>query len=401
MTREQDIERVLDRWLTEGPTQMPSRFLNDTLERIDLVPPRRLVGLRTTWPAIHPYLRFAAAAAVFVAVAGIGAVVLTRTGGIGGSSPRGSGFLPPSLQAEWRPVGTRDLPERSGPFAQSLDIIVASTQVTIFDYHVDVLNAAKVVGPDRIELRALNKGMYWHCQVGDVGTYTFRLSGGTHLTLTPVADACAERATILAGDWTRTDIGNPVPGRRVSAIFKPLGGGKSGHFAYTVPAGWSLGSEGDERETRLTMSKTGTAVGPTISVFSSVALADQPAACAGAGPVAGATSPSIAQWLTTFRDVVVTAPSEVTIGGMRGVFVDLSVRPGWTNQCKEGRSVFGNDATGDAVLAVAGERRARYYLLDAGEGRTLLVDVEAPGSSTWDADVAAMTSIVQSFEFTP
>ena len=27
MTRDQDIERVLDQWFAEGPTQMPSRFL--------------------------------------------------------------------------------------------------------------------------------------------------------------------------------------------------------------------------------------------------------------------------------------------------------------------------------------------------------------------------------------
>ena len=40
MTRDQDIERVLDQWFTEGPTQMPSRFLDDTLDRIDRAPRR-------------------------------------------------------------------------------------------------------------------------------------------------------------------------------------------------------------------------------------------------------------------------------------------------------------------------------------------------------------------------
>ena len=43
MTRDHDIERVLDRWLTEGPT-WPASFLDDTLDRIDRAPQRRLAG---------------------------------------------------------------------------------------------------------------------------------------------------------------------------------------------------------------------------------------------------------------------------------------------------------------------------------------------------------------------
>ena len=42
MTRDHDIERVLDQWFTEGPTQMPDRFLDGTLDRIDRAPQRRL-----------------------------------------------------------------------------------------------------------------------------------------------------------------------------------------------------------------------------------------------------------------------------------------------------------------------------------------------------------------------
>ena len=30
MTPDHDIERVLERWFTEGPTQMPDRLLEDT-----------------------------------------------------------------------------------------------------------------------------------------------------------------------------------------------------------------------------------------------------------------------------------------------------------------------------------------------------------------------------------
>ena len=42
MTRDQDIELALDQWFTEGPTQMPNRFLVDTLDRIDRLPAEAL-----------------------------------------------------------------------------------------------------------------------------------------------------------------------------------------------------------------------------------------------------------------------------------------------------------------------------------------------------------------------
>jgi hypothetical protein len=42
MTRDRDIERVLDRWFAEGPTQMPYQFLDVVVDRIDRVPQRCL-----------------------------------------------------------------------------------------------------------------------------------------------------------------------------------------------------------------------------------------------------------------------------------------------------------------------------------------------------------------------
>ena len=40
MTRDQDIERVLERWFTEGPTQMPDRLF-EYVDHIDRLPQRR------------------------------------------------------------------------------------------------------------------------------------------------------------------------------------------------------------------------------------------------------------------------------------------------------------------------------------------------------------------------
>ena len=113
--------------------------------------------------------------------------------------------------------------------------------MTIFEWHIDLYNSASAVGPDPIKLRALNIGYNQYgmkpCQVGAVGTYTFGLSSdGRTLTLTPVSDACAERAH-PAGDWTRTHIGDLAPGHHMAAYVAPFGDDAGGTFSYTVPRG--------------------------------------------------------------------------------------------------------------------------------------------------------------------
>jgi hypothetical protein len=400
MTPDHDIEHVLDRWFSEGPTQMPSRFLDDTLDRIDRAPQHRLARLRTRLPAMHPYLRFAAAAAVVVTVAGFGAAVLTRTGGIAGTSPQGSALLPASLQAEWHPVGTRDMPGRSGPYPQDLDIVIAPTRVTVFDYKGDVLNSAQLVGPDRIEVRALNKGMYWHCQVGDVGTYTFRLSAeDKQLSLIPVSDSCAERATILAGDWTRTELGDIAPGRHVSQVFRPFGGGTSGQLSFTVPTGWA---ESEGAPAGLSLWIPGASDGASIQLFSNVVpVSNSDPGCA-ASPADASIQHSpaaIAAWLADHPGLVVSTPAPVAIGGLSGVMVDLSVDPAMV-ACSGLFVDFNVDLNDAHVAALAGERRARYILLDRGDGQMLLITIDASDKATWDAALADAMQIVDSFEFT-
>lgn len=318
-------------------------------------------------------------------------------------------LVPAVLQAEWQPVGTRELPGRLGPHPDNLDIVIGQTTTTIFDYHVDVLNAASLVGPDRLDLRALNMGWYWHCQVGDPGTYTFSLSSGDQqLTLTPVSDTCVERATILTGDWTRTDIGDLVPGRHVS-----------GQFSYVVPSGWAYvggfawssiiprSNDSEQAEIRL---------------VANVIPESQDVACALIRPAVGSTPAAVATWLATLPGLVVTSPTAVKIGGLSGVMVDLSVVPGWTNACASGRSggfdaspgpredtsfvhtfsdpcCVGPGLASAPILVVAADVRVRYLLLDRGDGQPLVIVIEAPDNSDRDRTVADAMTIVQGLEF--
>ena len=416
MTRDQDIERVLERWFAEGPTQMPSRFLDDTLDRIDRAPQHHVARLRTR-PVMNPILRFAAAAVV-LAVAGFGAVALTQTGGVGSAPSAGSGSLPASLQAEWSPTGTpRQYAFQHGTtegFTYGLDIVISQSSITIFEPHLDVLASASVVGADRFELRALNTGAYSTCRVGDAGTYAFSLSpGGQTLTLTPVSDACAERATVLAGDWTRTDIGDLAPGRHVF----DLGGGDTGGTPlYAVPPGWAY-INGIGRFAIVPRSNTHEQA--DIRLWMDVVPESQDAACAMTQPGLERTPATVAAWLETLPGLVVTSPTAVKIGGLDGVMVDLSVMPGWTSPCAPERSAGPDRSLGpreeDAfvttftrpypypvphpALTVDPGRRVRYVLLDGGEAQVLVIDIEAPDRATWNAVLADAMSIVQSFEF--
>jgi hypothetical protein len=364
-----------------------------------------------------PNLRFATAAAVIVAVAaaGFGAAVLTRHGAVGGPTAAGSGPLPTRFQAIWRPVGPRPHPTPSGGvIALGLEIAIDETTITIPELHGAVANSWSLIEGDRLDVRILDIPVVarpvdggtvptkiWPCQVGDAGTYTFVLSADDRqLTLNPLDDACATRAAILAGEWVRTGIGDLAQGPNVAPLFRPFGGGTSGRFSFSVPAGWS---ETTEYETSLALAGDA-ANGTTIAVLSSVVPNPQGAPCAEPGVIPSTPTPrDLAQWLILSPDLRVATPVPVTIGGLAGVMVDVSVRDERTNHCDgSGFHTFGEavQAEGQNVaLTVAGEKWARYYLLDAGDGQTLLIDVEAPDWAKWKRALADTMPIIDTFEF--
>jgi hypothetical protein len=420
MTRDQDIdiEHVLDRWFTEGPTQMPDRFLDDTLDRINRAPQHRLARLQTRLLVMNRYVRLAATAAVIVVMAGFGTAVLTLTGGVGSAPSAGSGLLPTSGQAEWRPVGTRQHPTLSGGISQSdLDIVIEPTTITIFEWHGDVRNSASLVGADRLDLRMLNNPVVqwpvaggteprtvWHCHVGDAGTYTYRLSsGGRHLSFTPVSDACTERATILAGDWVLTDLGDLQPGRHEATDFRPFSYGTTGRLAYTVPDGWAGGAM---KNGLFGLRRPTGSDSAGITLISNAYASDQVAPCNvnGGAVGVGRTPEDLTNWLRTLPGLVVSAPTEVTIGGLRGITVDLSMAPDWTPTCDAGLYTFslsGSDG-GDWSnrLRLTGTTRARYILLDRGDGSSLVIEIEAPAAD-WDTFLKNVQPVLDGLEFIP
>jgi hypothetical protein len=427
MTPDHDIERVLDEWFAEGPTQMPSRFLTDTLDRIDRAPHRRLADLRPRLRPMNSNLRLAAAAAAVLLVAGIGLAFISRDSSVvGGPSPSPSASPSkatlsdvPLLLGTWTSDGTRQVPFRNGNHNSDgigqVDIVLGPVDLRWDGGTVGILNTASVIGPDRLELRIGDEptSLGLSCAIGDAGTYAFSLTPDRKLTLTPVYDACKARAAVLAGDWYHTDRDDLVaPGSHVSTLFRPFGGGTSGTFSYTVPAGWT-----DNWECRACFIFSGPH-DETISLWANIAPASTDAQCNPVAPPTGSTLTATAAWFATLPNLVVSTPTPISIGGLDGVVIDISIVPGWKSACSYTRETTGevgatdsppiyNDwvqtfvgPDGSPDIKINRGGHVWYVLLDAGDGQTLVIAAEAIGPSFSDTLVTDAMPIIETFKFT-
>jgi hypothetical protein len=215
MTRNDDIERVLELWLAEGPRHMSDHLFDGTLERIDRLPRGRLADLKSRLHVMNLNVRVASAVAVIIAVAGAG-FIMNGVPGVGGEpSPtpfRDSSATVAALQSLWEAVGDRQSPGDWGVDDDSFNI--DSSGLRIEQVHGDVLSSLSLTeAGSRLVLTFQhgittgfgNTNQQWRCQVGDQGTYTVRLTpDGRTLTLGLISDPCVPRAAFLPGDWTRS-----------------------------------------------------------------------------------------------------------------------------------------------------------------------------------------------------
>ena len=425
MTRERDIERVLDRWFSEGPTHVSDRFFDSVADRLDRAPQRRLAGLQMRFLAMQPTLRFAGAAIVIAAVVGLGAIAFSG-GTENGPTPTASPTAPPSVAPSGGPLTTAlrhywiGAPRAIPALIPARDFAGIRMGATTMQFdggtnggRNDFPSLASLVAPDRIAfvLTSATAG----CAKGDAGTYRFSLSpGGGSLTLTTESDACAPRSQALAGDWARSvcpntgaDCLGPLEaGNHVSVIFNPFvpvdrWTFSYGRLGYTVPEGW----QNDEEDRGVyVISRQGAGEDASIWLLSEVAAHDQAADCSDNVAAAGVdrTEAALASWLTTVPGLKSTKATTVTLGGLTGVTMDLSVDPGWTRVCPGGAvpavKVFADANGAEHDVEVDAGTPLRIFLLDLGDGRTLLVFIHAVDRVTWDSLINEAMPIVQSFQ---
>lgn len=267
------------------------------------------------------------------------------------------------------------------------------------------------------------------CAIGDIGTYRWSLEGkGTVLTLTATtADACAAREAALAGPWVRSDLPLPrdgaaplPPGTYLTSAFDPFAEpGVSGQLSYTVPEGWKI--KEDEPDVFLLHrlpdpSPSQPATDSFVSLFVQPRIAADFADGAMCGPVGAAPGvgggiDEVVEAITARPGVVSTPPTAVTIGGFAGQMVDVHLAPSWTRGCEApegpivGMPILVQAGSGPGPVAGLGpDNPLRLILLDLGGGRTMAIvifSIEPSQPALFEAQVAEVMPIIESFEFHP
>jgi hypothetical protein len=99
MTQQRDIERLLDLWLSDGPTESPDRVIDVVADRVERQPQRPAWRFHLREIHVNTMLRAGIAVAAVVVVAFIGIQLLPgQSGGTGGPAPSPSSIVtaPPS-----------------------------------------------------------------------------------------------------------------------------------------------------------------------------------------------------------------------------------------------------------------------------------------------------------------
>lgn len=187
---------------------------------------------------------------------------------------------------------------------------------------------------------------------------------------------------------------SPLPaGTYTSAAFLPA-------VTYTVPDRWALVSD---TAAYFQLSPAGSDL-TGIYLFRDVVAASQDPSCPTTPAEGiGATSTQLIAWIRQLDGLVVTSPAMVTVGGLRGVSVDIAIASDWTASCP-----FANGlptvpllvgATSDLRWVVAGNEQLRLYVMDLPGGGILIVDVDAFDGTLFSSLLGNAAPIVKSFQF--
>ena len=429
MTRRRDIEPVLDAWFLDGPTEMPDRLFEAVLDRVDRTPQGRLARLNLRFAAMNPNVRIATAAAVVVVAAGVGFAMLGRgpsnsqTGGSPSpsstSSPAASagGQVPVELQERWM-GGVR--PDISVPGAGASLVFAASTVAVTQSNAGDVphlSSSASSLGADK--LRFVLADAVAGCRQGDVGVYSWSLSPSKRtLTIAADSDDCAPRLASFPGVWWHmgcTDsgdfcLGDIDAGTYSSQYFDPFvpanGPWKPRFDAlrYRVPSGWA---NGYDYPGTFSLRKQTAPNDAGIFMWSDVAIVSNADPCSETPePTVAHAADAMTDWLTSAPGVVASTPRDVSLGALSGRTIDVSMDPSWTKTCsfsdgKPTRPLFTDTVAGPGLQWGLGpETRMRLYILDIGDGRAVVVDIEGQDKLTYDSMLSEASSIVESMVFT-
>jgi hypothetical protein len=377
----------------------------------------------------------AAVAAILVAVVALAVQGRLSASRVGQSSTPASALtsgaptsvgsaIPDALRHAWQ----RPFPVAPGPDVYGSGFLTLTGETASFGLEPGAGASQATItaaGPDTFLVTATAESP--GCQPGEVATYRWVMEGsGTVLTLTPlVADACPAREALLAGPWVRADLPRPgvgstlAPGTHTTSAFDPFADpARTGRLGYVVPAGWELVE--DDPEALVLHSRPDDGPGlPSRDLFLSV-LADPAMAAefqAGAdcnsivdAPGVGHGRDELLAAIQARPGLVSTPPTEVTVGTLTGLMLDVRMAPSWTGGCVSpagavvGASILHGAGTLGPVVGVSAGAPVRLILVDLGGGHTVAIvmfGTSPSPSASFEAQVALGMPVVSSLDLRP
>ena len=167
---------------------------------------------------------------------------------------------------------------------------------------------------------------------------------------------------------------------------------------FTVPAEWT--NYGDTSD-YLLLNPPGQTGEDYIGVFWNIFALSQD--CLGTRDHGvGQTAKELADWMARLPGLKTGGAQPVSIGGLDGFYVDISVDPTWTRTCQWDLTKPSVDLIGGnwgMYHAITANGQARYYFLDAGT-HPIAIEVQyTPRSRTFDEYLAWVSPVIESMQF--
>jgi hypothetical protein len=424
MTDDRTFDRLTRAWLDLMPDEAPDRTVEAVLQAVATTPqvrrpwrwlPWRSTPMNRATLAIGTTAVIVAAGALYFGISNSSSTVGPSPTPTVTATPTGAGSpLPSELQSRWF-GGHRDIVQldKGSTLLFSARGFVMN-EANQWDSIRLLSSTAAVVGDGqlRLELNANGNG----CEARDVGTYSWSLSpSGRTLTITPGSDDCAARSSAVPGVWWLAGCPNElclaeldagtyqsqyiVPRLDPGAAWEPDFGG----LTYTVPEGWANSSDAPESFELVPAAEVPPVAESdrrrNIGVFTQPTAMTQDRPCSDQiEPGVGRTVDDLVAWLQTVPGLIATAPTEITIDGHPGQWLDLRRNPTWTKTC-EGSGAETLVTFLNPGIAVGEDQRVRLILLDLGDGDVVATGIWTRDQATLDEFVPEAMPVIESFTF--
>jgi hypothetical protein len=134
-------------------------------------------------------------------------------------------------------------------------------------------------------------------------------------------------------------------------------------------------------------------------------LSQDPACPSAAQAGVGTSSAELVAWIRSLKGLNVSPPAMVTVSGLPGTQIDVSIHSGWTQSCSfaNGLPTVALFYRSAATLGwwVAGDEKLRLFLVDVPNQGTVVIDLDSFDGTGFGDLLTSGSAIVKSLQFAP